>query len=288
MPVTKPKNSCFWWVVAVLVIADAILIGFCESDIARSWPWGAWPGTEWQINWAATLFWALLLSWLVLLISFEGILPTWIRVIWALAVWAVLGVLLTRYLASPWAAVVENKRVVKLLMAFSTLVIALCSASEAALLNGETVPIPGQSRMDANYTPRNRYSPLRIWDWAARKHSNFLIRLMTHDDLPNAIIVMANTVVAVGMTVVLGHYLRKTDSTDMFTIFGVSLVLFLFGEMVPKQMALNPKMNGTAVRIGRVWVVALCLTVVIYVLAAGIVDTFRYFFPRTVKSSPDS
>ena len=188
--------------IAILVIANAILITLYEPDVARSWPWGPWPGTEWQINWAAALFWALLLSWLVLLISFEGVLPTWIRVIWAVAVWAVLVVLLARYLASPWDSVVENKGAVKLLMFVSTVVIALCSASEAALLSGEEVPIPGQSRVDAKYVPRNRYSALRLWDWAARKHSNFLIRLMAHDDLPNAIIVMANTVVTVGMTVI--------------------------------------------------------------------------------------
>jgi CBS domain containing-hemolysin-like protein len=102
-------------------------------------------------------------------------------------------------------------------------------------------------------------------------------------ELANGMIVLVNTVIAIAMTVGIGYYLanhsraKSTSDTQVeaFTGYGVTVLLFLFGEMVPKQMALSARLKQYAEKLGRGWVAFLYLIFFPYFIALGIVDTFR-------------
>jgi CBS domain containing-hemolysin-like protein len=164
---------------------------------------------------------------------------------------------------------VSDGKLLLWLMVVPTFFIAVCSASELSLLTADKKEANNMQRLQtANYSKPGLLK---------RAVSAMLKRLSTDETFTNAIIVMANTIFAISMTVGIGHCLNKVDAADAFTIFGITIVLFLAGETIPKQVAL--RLRGPSRKMALVWLYILSLTLVVPFLCAGIVDTFEWI-PR--------
>src|ERR1700722_8420931 len=151
----------------------------------------------------------------------------------AVAAWGIFVALLYFYFVAPWRAVVSDPTRLGWLLIVPTLFIAICSASELSLLTADKSEVNNiQKLQTANYTEPSLFK---------RAISSFLRSLTTDETFTNAVIVMANTILAISMTVGIGHCLRKVDAADTFTIFGITIILFLVGETIPKQVALRLK-----------------------------------------------
>ena len=228
------------WLITVLAVADAVLISFFNADIVNSWLWAYWPGTGREIDWPASLFWSALLVWLVLSVFrfVKGAEASPLRR--ALLVWSLLGILAMKYFFLPWCAVVGDHTItVILLLAVPTGLIFCCSASEVALVNMKAAA-------SANRDLITEYKPSKniIMSYLRSRVAKGLGEVAADTELANGMIVLVNTVIAIAMTVGIGYYLanhsraKSTSDTQVeaFTGYGVTVLLFLFGEMVPKQM----------------------------------------------------
>src|ERR1700723_3375311 len=124
---------------------------------------------------------------------------TALRISRALVAWGVFVFLLLKYFLLPWHSVVSDSRALGWLLAIPTLCIAICSISELALLT----EAPDLQRIQTNnYTEAS---------FLKRAVSTMIRRLATDQPFTNSMIVMANTILAIGMTVEIAHYLRKVD-----------------------------------------------------------------------------
>ncbi len=183
-----------------------------------------------------------------------------LRIARAIVAWGVLTFLLLRYFILPWHSVVSNTQALAWMIAIPTLCIAACSISELALIT----EAPDLQRIQTNnYTEAS---------FLKRGVSAMLRRLATDQPFTNSMVVMANTILAIGMTVEIGRYLRKTDNADTFTIFGITIILFLLGEMIPKQIALRAK--KTSLKLAKIWLYLVCASLIIPFICAGIADSF--------------
>jgi Cyclin M transmembrane N-terminal domain len=124
---------------AVAAIVDIVLIAFYNADIAKSWPWGDWPGSYWIIDWPALIFWTFLglLVLLVLVACHEIILHLSkkalanFRHFWTFALFIGGGIFLV---VLPYHAIVERRLWFWGVVILGLSVSFICSASELAFL----------------------------------------------------------------------------------------------------------------------------------------------------------
>lgn len=146
------QSSRSAWLIGVLIIVDAALVSFCNSDIISAWPVGDRPKIEWKINWPASIFW-FCLFWLVLLVCFKAVIflksvihkgravktkrpgertrkaLAILRHVWTVALFVGGSILLV---VLPYRAIVEWKPLFWVVVCAGLVVAFICSASELA------------------------------------------------------------------------------------------------------------------------------------------------------------
>jgi CBS domain containing-hemolysin-like protein len=191
-------------------------------------------------------------------------------------VWSLLAILALKYFFLPWRDVVgDNTVVVLVLLVVPTFLIFCCSSSEAALLQ------PGALSPATQSVEPSKHQLVRIFQ---RRIQTGYTEVAADRELANGMIVLVNTILAIGMTVGIQHTLAQNPTNslngDAFTGYGVTVLLFLLGEMLPKQMALSKdkKWQNRAVSIGRAGIAFFYVTALVHFVASGIVDTLQWRF----------
>jgi CBS domain containing-hemolysin-like protein len=111
----------------------------------------------------------------------------------------------------------------------------------------------------------------------------------------NSIIILANTIFVIGLTVFTTNQLNAEnhgaaqivlpffgtialpmEANDAFTGIGVTIILFVFAEMVPKQFANNLKANILA----WLWIWIIPVTAIFFIPAFGMAKPFEFLIGR--------
>ena len=155
-----------------------------------------------------------------------------------IVVWASLALLFLEFVWSPWPHVVavENNSILGIIIFGITLCILLCSLVETA--------ISANKAWDFNEWMNSKPGPsswLVIW---LQRHSTNALRYKSR---VNALIVLINTILTVVLSVVTLNYVTNVngyqvfgiDASNGFTIIGITLIVFVVGETLPKQLALK-------------------------------------------------
>jgi CBS domain containing-hemolysin-like protein len=153
-------------------------------------------------------------------------------------VWGFIIFLFFKFFVFPWseAVIAEDRSELLILISLITLAIAFCSIAETTISGGS-----GADFTEWYIDKVKRPTKFTIWqcDLAA-----YTLRTIPR---ASAIIIMLNTILTVGISVATALYVNNNshfqifgmDGPQGFTIVGVTIILFVLGETVPKQIALK-------------------------------------------------
>ncbi len=243
--------------IAVLaVIEGVLLVAFFKTDIATSWPLGDWPGSEWKTDFPAAFFWFFFICFMIL-ICFR--LKNWRP---SLFNWALLLCLVYKYIYCQLSIVSHPHR---LIFVGGILIVAtaLCSTSELVLA-GDVQKLNREVNSWAKNVSSG-YKKVITAGWI-EEFFNFLLGEDPDRKLAaiNSLIGFANTLLAVGITVLIASALGNDPSparlyfdfpllrrlslpwpgSDGFVLVGVTAMIFVFGETIPKQYAMAYKQDA--------------------------------------------
>jgi CBS domain containing-hemolysin-like protein len=174
----------------------------------------------------------------------------------AILFWAWLLVAVILYMGFQWHAVVEDCCRESLLfwILILTAIVAVCSLTETALSTSRAEQVSAWVR-SAN--PR----------WVGLTAAELAVYALRNRPAANALIVLTNTAATIAITVVTAKELIDPAGWQLaavgirmpfsgsygFTMVGLTIVLFVMGETIPKQIALKYHV-GTLIRTG--WLIA--------------------------------
>jgi hypothetical protein len=277
---TLVTSSPLWWLLGILVACEGGLFFSYKTDIVEAWPLSNWPGSNWEIDRPAVLFWSLPLICFLLLIWREvakgkDVIVRHLQRLRAFIVCALFGFLLFYYVIRPLPSVMKSGRYYTFALALVALGglagIFLCSASETVFMKMPEDPKRADLSVKQSWPRYFRQVILESHAFSRKDPSR-----------ANATITMANTALAIGMTVGVGLCINSASpDAGLFTGFGVAIFVYLLGEMLPKQLVLKYTRDQQLapsglwlLKAGNFWVRLLSWSIIMPVVSAGIVDTF--------------
>jgi CBS domain containing-hemolysin-like protein len=216
---------------------------------------------------------------------------------WAPVVWLFVVFLLYVYVWQQWGMLLapEDARQFCIIIGVLIVLTALCSASEIAI--SETSLADLQNWRDKH--PSGTKRPLTLV-------SAYFIKFLVAAKRPpvvNAVVVLINTIITVVMTVVTMHFLDQQYSSSQpvhlgpisllwplplsgsqgFTTVGITIVLFVFAETMPKQLAIRYKIEVVA---GLAWWILLLMsTLILPIVAQGIITPFHWLESKVTSKN---
>jgi len=218
---------------------DVGLIAFRNADIAKSWPLGDWPGTEWQINLPAVLFWVCLI-WLALSIYFRCIkspkalliVLVWISII-GLAVFVWNNALIAR----PWLFYFALIGLLLLSAAFSS------AETAFTILQEDVTKVLEDRASGRDPDATTKVQERRGKKGKPSKFFNSRYNLVDNNigesefqTLLSFLLVVANLTNLGGMSLI-GKSLKSGDSSNAFSLVISSVIVVIVGEIFAKFVA---------------------------------------------------
>jgi hypothetical protein len=175
--------------------------------------------------------------------------------------------LIVMFVILPWHTAVTSNSLIIFIILF-TILIFLCSATELAI-SGTTLKafIDSQPSLTRDKAPYGLLGGMRVatisFVLAEKENSD-----RKHDTWANSVIVIINTLCVVLFSVITTAYSHKSAG-PMFSVIGVTVVVTLVGEVIPKQIAV--KRSLLTLRWAWMWVWILFVLRIFPIVAFGFV-----------------
>jgi hypothetical protein len=282
--------------IVVLALVEAGLIAFCQSDIANAWPLGKWPEAQWEINGAAATFWICL----GLLVPFIFFMMRKIKLLLFLLCLLIEGWLVWRCVLVPWKhQVVIDKRCFLGISAAFAFCAFLCSLAEMALAKTPRGRVQDWLKYRAENRGKSQGFFAKPREWYFKREENWLRKATRQGSFYNPVITLANTILVVCMALVVKAFLNDSyrdsfsqripflgtisiSASDVFTTIGITIVLFVLAELIPKQLASRHPTKALACVLWWVMLTGLFL----YIPASTVAIPFEKFMNLIIGPPP--